>query len=239
MSKPSKPKTITPLDGLLDLPADFLVDNKERHKARELISRYISEYLIETYADKQLVRHLVYLEVIQYRLQLQLNDLHKRDNVVPAPMLELLQRNLESITKARSALGLNRANSKDSKSTESYIDLLKAKFAKYREENQGTRTIKCPHEYCGKYILLKIRTDKYDAVAHPYFKDNILTNDHLVKLFIDSKITKEDVALILNVSNDYVDWLVERWKEKVVTVVPITTSTITLDPTVQQTPTIC
>jgi len=79
------------------------------------------------------------------------------------------------------------------------------------EQNQGSRTCICPH--CGKMVLLKIRTDKYDVSKHPFFRDRILGNVHMIKLYKENKISKEDCAKILGVSNDYIDWLIEKWEK--------------------------
>lgn len=60
-------------------------------------------------------------------------------------------------------------------------------------------------------VLLKIRTDKYDAIKHPFFRDRILTNEHLLKIYKEGKITKEDVAKVLGTSNDYVDFILDKY----------------------------
>ena len=64
-----------------------------------------------------------------------------------------------------------------------------------------------------RIILLRIRTDIWEAQKHPFFKDNRLYNKHLFKLLETDIITKEDVAKVLEVSEDYVDWMVEKIKE--------------------------
>ena len=81
----------------------------------------------------------------------------------------------------------------------------------WREKNQGTRSLICPH--CQKMVLLKIRTDKYDAQSHPFFEDRVLSNPHLIKMYAEGKISVEDVAKVLEVSVDYVNpWLINKWK---------------------------
>ena len=40
----------------------------------------------------------------------------------------------------------------------------------------------------------------------------MLFSEHLVRLYLEKKITKEDVALILECSPDYIKWLIEKWK---------------------------
>lgn len=198
-----------------DLQITFLTDTKEKKKARELTRRYIKEYFIETYGDKQLVKHLVYLEVIQGRLQDQLNDIHKQESKVPIQMLDILQKNLKAIVEARAALGLNRDKQKSEAGSEGIqaLQKLKAKFKKHIEEtHQASRTIKCPH--CSEMVLLVIRTEAYEAKKHPYFKDRILGNDHLISLYLSKHLTQEDVAKILGTSPEYTQWLADKWQNK-------------------------
>ena len=42
----------------------------------------------------------------------------------------------------------------------------------------------------------------------------MLSNEHLVKLYQEGKITKNDVAQILECSDDYINWLINRWKNE-------------------------
>jgi len=70
----------------------------------------------------------------------------------------------------------------------------------------------CPH--CGKMIILKIRTDAWEAQKHCLFKDRVLGNTHLVEMYKNGKITREDVAKVLDCSPDYVNWLVDKWNKK-------------------------
>ena len=63
-------------------------------------------------------------------------------------------------------------------------------------------------------ILLKIRTEAWEALKHPFFKDKILANKQLWLLYKKGKITKKDVSLVLGTSEDYVDWLEEKIYKK-------------------------
>jgi len=87
------------------------------------------------------------------------------------------------------------------------LQALKEKFKVWRGDNQGSRNMVCPH--CGKMTMLKIRMDKWIAQQHPFFKDRFLANKHLMRLYLTDKLTKEDIAKILDSSPDYIDWLVE------------------------------
>ena len=61
--------------------------------------------------------------------------------------------------------------------------------------------------------MLRIKTDAWEAQKHKMFRDRILCNDHLVKLFMQKKISDDDVSKILGVSKEYVLWLISKWYE--------------------------
>ena len=63
-------------------------------------------------------------------------------------------------------------------------------------------------------VLLKIRTDKYDAVKHPFFKDRILTNQAMMEDYLKGIITKEQIARYLECSVFYIDWVLEHHFDK-------------------------
>ena len=58
--------------------------------------------------------------------------------------------------------------------------------------------------------MLKIRTEAWEALKHPFFQDKLLANRPLWKLYKDKKITKEDVANVLGCSAQYIDWLEKK-----------------------------
>jgi hypothetical protein len=82
------------------------------------------------------------------------------------------------------------------------------KYKIWRSENQGSRTLVCPH--CGKMTLLKIRMEAWEAQKHAFFKDRILANPHLMEMYKNGKISKHDVAKVLHTSLDYIDWLIKK-----------------------------
>jgi hypothetical protein len=183
-------------------------DKKEKKLAKELLRKYIEDYTIETVSDRNTLKDIIYLEMVNLRIQNKLNELSDKDNAVPTAMVEVIHSNIEALTKLKTTLGIvHKANDKRDGYDE--LDKLKKKFKIWRENNQGTRTMVCPH--CGKMVMLKIRTEAWEAQRHPFFKDRVLANKHLILLYRTNKITKEDVAKVLEVSPDYVDWLVDKW----------------------------
>ncbi len=176
------------------------------------IERRIEEYKkvhhIETLAEIEQLKKLIYFEIHHERLQKMLSHFTETGNV---QQLNYLTKTLvdvtNTITNLKKELGL--LEEKKGESVYEYIQKLKKKFRLWMNENQASRHIICPH--CSRQIILKIRTDCWEARKHPFFKDRIYYNEHLLRLYLAGKISKEDVAKVLNVSNDYVDWLFEKW----------------------------
>ena len=189
---------------------DLFTDKKEREKAKDLINKYLEEYKIETVADKNLLKQLVYLEIFHLRLQESANLFSKENENIPLQLVNALHANLNQILILKDQLGLSKDKSLEQSDTFRALELLKKKFKVWKEENQASRTLVCPH--CGRLIMLRIKTDAWEAQKHSFFKDRILGNSHLIKLYKENKLTKQDLALIFETSTDYVDWLVNKWK---------------------------
>lgn len=176
-------------------------------------SAYKDKYHIDNISDLQLLNELVFFEALQVRYKKQIEKFSNSITTseapkIPTATLKTLNDNLAQIITLKKELGLIAEENKgDDPFT--YIQQLKKKFAKWRENNQASRTIKCTH--CSKMIMLKIKTDIWEAQKHPYFKDQVLYNEHLVKLFKEGKINKEDVGKILGCSPFYISWLIEKW----------------------------
>jgi len=194
----------------LDVGAMF-EDKDEKKQAKTLIKKYLQDYTLESVSDKNTLRQLVFLEVFNNRLQKELNVFHKEGQSAPYKIVESLHNNLREISLLKDKLGLSRDKDTATQS-DAYqaFELLKKKLLKWGEENQASRTLSCPH--CGKMILLKIRTDRWEAQKHPFFRDKLLFSKHLISLYKLGTLSLRDVAKILETSEDYVQWLVEKWK---------------------------
>lgn len=188
------------------------LNSTEKKWGKKRFEAYKERYHIDNLSDLQLLSELVFREAIQNRTKQQIETYTNSKTTsdkpkIPSNLLSALDENLDKILSLKKELGLLQEVKGDDPFK--YVQQLKKKFKKWLEENQGSRTIKCPH--CSKMIMLKIRTDKWEVKKHPYFKDSILTNKHLVKLYKEGKLTKEDCAKILGCSKFYIDWLVEKW----------------------------
>ena len=192
----------------------------ERRWGENRFNDYREKYHMENLSDLQILEELVFRECLQEKYKKKIGKLTKKTRkkkgekdklktnteIVPKYLISALNENLDKILLIKEKLGL--FADKTGEDPFKYIKNLKDKFKKWREENQGSRETICPH--CSKMVMLKIRTEAWEAQKHPFFKDKILANKSLWKLYKDGKIMKKDVAEILGCSDDYIDWLEEK-----------------------------
>ena len=195
----------------------IFISKDEKKQAQVLLKKYLEDYTIETISDKNTLKQLIYLEILNYRLQTSLNDIHANTAGTPKDLVKTVHENIMQITTLKDKLGLTRQKEQlNSRDGYGYLVLLQKKYKKWLEENQASRYMTCPH--CGKSILMKIKIDKYDAQKHPFFKDRILGNTHLIKLYEEQKLSKDDLSKIFETSLDYIDWLISKWNVSIIEV---------------------
>lgn len=190
---------------------DVFEEPQEKKKAQKLAKKYLSQRNLEELSERNELIQLIWDEIVLDRVRRQTNEkCKKNDKYIPEDELKVIDELSKRIVNRKEKLGFF---DKEKSESDGYLIIQKMikRAQKFWEANQGTLSLWCPVRK--SMCLLKIRTDKYDCQAHPFFQDRILTNKHLMRLYCQGKITKKDVAEILEVSLDYVDpWLIERWK---------------------------
>ena len=188
-----------------------LRNSKEKKLAKLLLYKYLEHFDIENISDRGTLGQLIYLEVMQFRLQDKMNELHgKEARAIPIDFLEVFHKNADSILKMKVSLGLTK--SKEKQSTYDALQHLMKRFEKYGSENQGSRHLKCPHGF--KLILLRIRTDAWTAQKHPFFRDTFLYNRALIDNYNKTiTLTRDFLAEVFETSPDYVDWITNKIKK--------------------------
>jgi hypothetical protein len=188
---------------------------------KEKFEQYCSIYHISQFSDLQLLEELTFREILQEQFKVQieekktatakknktLKDEDQKEIAIPTYVVDAMNKNLEQVLSLKEKLGL--LNKEDQNDGFTYIEQLRKKFVLWEKENQASRTFVCP--CCSKMLMLHVKPDVWEVQEHKFFRDKILCNEHLVKLFKENKITKEDVALILGTSPQYVLWLIEKW----------------------------
>jgi len=184
-----------------------------KRSAHYKFEEYREHYHLTQYSDLQLLEDLVYNEYCADELKkkmIKVEAKYKKEDkefTTPTYLISSMKTLMDQILLIKDKLGM--FSDKKNKDGFDYVQLLKDKFKKWEEENQGSRTFVCPH--CAKMLMLHVKPDVWEVQEHKFFRDKILTNDHLIKLYKDQKITKTDCAKILGVSSAYIDWLIQKW----------------------------
>ena len=194
-------------------------DKDEGKLAQVLLDRYLKDYELESVSDSNTIQEVIYYEVLQTRLQDKINELYANNvKAIPYDMVGIMHKNSETIIKLKSTLGLNRS-SKDKLVGYDAYDHWRKRHEVWLSQNQAGRTIKCPH--CEQFVLLKMRTDAWEAQKHPFFRDNTVWNEHLMShlgktVYIDEKF----VSNVLETSPDYVSFMVQKSRRPAQQVAP-------------------
>jgi len=185
-------------------------DLTEKRQAKKLLEKYLKDFTPRTISEKNDIRALLYLEIIQVRLQNVMNKMQQEtDGAVHLKTMKAIHENLNEISTIKEKIGLQGKTKGQTSDAYKNWELLKEKAKIWRENNSTERTLNCPH--CGEMTLLKISMDNFDATKHNFFKGRFLCNHHLMKMYIKGKLTKKDLALVYETSEDYIDWLVDKW----------------------------
>lgn len=192
---------------------------EEKKQGNKRFNEYKANYHIDNYSDIQLLEDLVYRETKQESYKKKLEEINKKlaeaqkdgnketlANIVPKAVLSAFNANLEQILILKEKLGLF-AEKKDEDEFKAF-QVLEKKFDVYKDEHIEEFEVDCP--FCSMKFFLNRRTDKYQPSKLVLFKNKVLCNSTLWKIYKEKKITKEEFAEILNVSNDYIDWLEEK-----------------------------
>lgn len=206
MAKRGRPKK-----SQFELEGNWLND-EEAKEANKIYESYLKANHFDSVNDKELLKRLVFAIINSKRIEKELTSKYLAGKEDPKRMKVSTHLNkayndsLSQIMDIQKQLGI--IGDKDKQNPLKHIFKLMKKFKKWKEENQDGRTVVCP--FCKKLFFLNIRTDKYEAMKHPYFHGKILGNKNLWKLYKQGKIDKKELAEVLNTSVFYIDWLEEK-----------------------------
>jgi superfamily II DNA helicase RecQ len=184
----------------------FCMDEEEEKYASKLIEDYLAESSISSVADKDTLKQLIDNSILIERIKKELKKEYGKGNpTIPLKMLEEL-RALEDLNYSlKERLGLTK---KDSKTALEEWTKLKEKALNYYKEHEGCNVVKCP--YCQKLFMLLKDVRNYTAEKIPMFKRTLLYNKKLFEMYEQNRVTKEELSIILGVSNDYIDYIFDK-----------------------------
>ena len=209
------------------------VIEKENNISLEKFKNYLENYNIESDSDLSTLKSLIFTEVIEVRLQRNINDLTIEGKSIPRQSTEQLIQVQDQITTLKIKLGIDKTEVQDSELTK--LEKLEKRFQRYIEENRNEFTLdvplicqKCNHE--AKYnFLLRRRLKDFDAVKNPWFVGRFFFNYEILKDVKKGKLSKEDAWRYMSscatgeefkntafgekYCADYIDWCLANWGE--------------------------
>lgn len=190
------------------------LSGKQKDWAERRFNQYLASYPhIHNLSDLSTLENLVYYEAMHENLKIKIAELTKdktKDASHPiSPGLQTqLSENLNMQHELREMLGF----SQDKKVLDAFQDFknLEEKFAQYRRQNPDQFEVACPQ--CAFIFYLKRRTKDYETVTASWFKDKVLFNEALFKVYKEQRpLTKTDLSQILGVSEFQIDWIEEKY----------------------------
>ena len=187
---------------------------KELYWGRDRFEEYQSNYPhLHKMSDLSTLEELIFQEALQERLKekiLSLTNNKKIDesSAIPSSLQQQLADNLDIQFKLKEKIGLF----EDKKRLDAFKDFRETeeKFRQYRRENPDLFKVTCVK--CAFPFYLKRRTVDYEPLTGSWFKDKILFNLPLFKKYLSGvPLEKKDMADILGVSQDYIDWIIEKF----------------------------
>lgn len=174
--------------------------------AKGLLENYLTESSLSSYAEKDTLRQLIYLEVILERVKTYINkETEKANPVPPIQMLEQLQYLNKQIIEIKTELGLTQKE--DQKTVLDEWNKLKNKALNYYKENAGCNVVKCPE--CKKLFMILKDMKSCVETKLPWFKKTLLYNRKLFELYDQKRLSLEEMAAIFGVSVDYITYIYE------------------------------
>lgn len=198
---------------------DNIKSSVERKKAIALTEKYLDGHLIEDSGDLDTLHRLVYLEILADRIKDFIETESKeKDGAIPMKMVSQLMELETQIVATKKTIGLCKKEEQEqvSNATE-IVENLKSRFKKWinQADNRSNYTVRCVNPECGKTFLIRRRLDKDkdEVIEHPWFiEGGVLFNKELFRCFLSKKpLTDENMKKILNVSGDYLEWIMKKY----------------------------
>ena len=181
----------------------------EQQIAEDKFKSYLKNYELDTISDIDTLRSLVYNEVLETRIQDELNRLSQKGNFTPDKLTKQLTEIQKQKLNLKVVLGIDKEEGKTDELTG--LQTLEKRFVKYIQENRNQFTTACAN--CGTMLLLTRRVKDFECLEHPWFIGRWYFNYPMLKDVKDGKLSKEKASEYLHTSLDYINFCLENWQE--------------------------
>ena len=189
------------------LTAFIGLNDTEKIKAIQLYNQYVTEHSFESLAEKSTLINLVYLEILNDRVKLFIEQEGKeKKGAIPLKMTEQLVANTTQIMELKERLGMMK--DADTENALELMNELKEKALTYYNEHAGETYVKCPE--CQNLFRLLMKIDGLEPAKATFFRGTTLYNQKLMELYHYKKVTLEEVAEIMGVHSKYITFIYEN-----------------------------
>lgn len=189
------------------LTAFIGLNDTEKIKAIQLYNQYVTEHSFESLAEKSTLINLVYLEILNDRVKLFIEQEGKeKKGAIPIKMTEQLVANSTQVMDLKEKLGMMK--NKENESALDLINELKEKALNYYETHAGETYVKCPE--CQNLFRLLMKIDGLEPAKATFFRGTTLYNQKLMELYHYKKVTLEEMAEIFGVNHKYITFIYEN-----------------------------
>jgi len=203
----------------VDLASRFAKE-EDKQLAKKIFDTYIGNYTIASFTDVQNLVDLAYEEVIQQKIQQDIDLILADENskFVPDKQIASLHTVQERIWNLKEKIGIIQNDKKDDLSA---LQELEKKFNTYVHLNRNEFTLYTPYKCagCGREdvepLLLRRRVKDFDAYKHPAFSGRFLYNAEIIADVKKGLITKEQASRYLKTSESYITWVIKNEKKKI------------------------
>jgi hypothetical protein len=183
------------------------LNDTEKSKAISLYEKYVEEHSFESLAEKSTLINLVYLEILNDRVKIFIEQEGKEKNgAIPLKMTEQLVTNTTQIMDLKDKLGMMR--DADSENALELMNELKEKALAYYNEHAGETYVKCPE--CQSLFRLLMKIEGLEPAKATFFRGTTLYNQKLMELYHYKKVTLDEVAEIMGVNSKYITFIYEN-----------------------------
>jgi len=215
------------LDQLIDNQGKDLMEFRgagvlkaEYRLALDIFNKYKESYNIKSISDIRLLETLVYWEVIEHRIKIQImegydlmskvksaeDEFSSPGSFLDSETSKQLKEVTDTIVKLKTQLGLLYEKKKEDDYT--ILEKTKAKVEEWAKRNIEARTYTCPK--CSQMNILNVNPEYWNRnpSKHPFFRGKVLFNAEIIKKYKATQILIEHLKNVnidqetLNLIND-------------------------------------